>query len=56
MIYFYAIGNKVLCSDKEAVRSAMGCPNSERYAMLKFDEDATVSVVEEGDEFEPENK
>lgn len=54
MMYFYRIGNCVLESDKIAARHEND--QSQRFRLLVFDENATVSVVEPGDTYEPDEK
>ena len=56
-MYFYKIGDYVLASDQAAVSHTMGggVNSPQEYQMLKFNENATVSVIEPGDEYEPDN-
>ncbi len=54
MMYFYKIGDYVLESDQLAA-SARSDQN-ENYVFLSFNENASVSVVETGDEYVPDEK
>ena len=56
-MYFYKIGDYVLASDQAAVSREMsgGVNSPQEYQMLKFNDSATVSVIEPGDEYEPDN-
>lgn len=52
-MYFYKIGDYVLASDEPA-ESTQVAEGSE-YKCLKFKNSASVSVIEPGDEYEPDN-
>lgn len=54
-MYFYKIGDYVLVSDEAAQSHETEGGASMEYKMLKFSEDATVSVIEPGDEYKPDN-
>ena len=53
MTYFYKIGNCVLASD-QSVEWYESTQNGE-YKSLIFNDKATVSAVEPGDTYEPDN-
>lgn len=54
-MYFYKIGDYVLASDEAAQSYQTEGGASLEYKMLKFSDKATVSVIEPGDEYEPDN-
>lgn len=54
MTYFYRIGACVLASDQEATRYE--CTQNGEFRSLTFNENTTVSAVEPGDTYEPDNK
>lgn len=54
-MYFYKIGGYVLQSDKMAVRIETATGSNEIIS-LKFDDTATVNVIEEGDEYSPDEE
>lgn len=53
MTYFYKIGDCVLASDQSVERYE--CTQNGEYKSLIFNDNATVSVVEPGDTYEPDN-
>ncbi len=53
MTYFYKIGDYVLESDEAAQRYESD--QSQNFRLLSFSDNATVSVIEPGDTYEPDN-